>query len=55
MVETVSSFQEVSGLRLPMEHVQKAKGEVQATGKASSIKLNQGWTEDMFTKPAAAK
>jgi hypothetical protein len=55
MVETVSSFQEVSGLRLPMEHVKKVKGEVQATGKASSIKLNQGCTEDMFAKPAAAK
>jgi zinc protease len=55
MVDTVSSFQEVDGLRLPMEHVQKANGEVQATAKASSVKLNQGCSEDIFTKPAAAK
>ena len=55
MVETVSSYQDVSGLRLPMERVQRAKGEVQATGKSSSIKLNQGSTEDMFAKPATEK
>ncbi len=53
MVEILSSFQEVSGLRVSLEHVQKAKGEVQASGKASSIKLNQGCTDEMFSKPTA--
>jgi hypothetical protein len=42
----------VSGLRLPFESTQKVKGEVKASSKLSSVKLNAGFAEDLFKKPA---
>ncbi len=53
LVELFAGYQEVSGLRLPFESTQKVKGEVKASSKLSSVKLNAGFAEDLFKKPAA--
>ena len=52
VIELFSAFQTVNGLRVPMETVQKVKGEVKASTKDSSVKLNQGFSEQLFQKPA---
>ncbi len=53
-VETLADFQAAGGLRLPMEEVQKVKGEVKASSKTSSVETNKGFAEGLFDKPAAA-
>jgi len=56
LVEVITQFaghQTVSGLRLPFEETQKAKGEVKASVKLASIQVNAGYSEEIFTRPAA--
>jgi zinc protease len=51
MVEAYGAFAPVSGLNLPFQTVQKAKGEVQSTSKLTSLKLNVPADEALFTPP----
>ena len=53
VVETFGGYQTVSGLRLPFEGTQKVKGEVKASSKLTSIKVNAPFSEDHFQKPEA--
>jgi hypothetical protein len=50
-VETFAAWQTVSGLRVPFESVQKVGGEVKASSKLSSVKVNAGFAEELFKKP----
>jgi predicted Zn-dependent peptidase len=52
VVETLSAYATIADLRVPMESVQKVKGELRASIRASSVKMNQGFTEELFAKPA---
>jgi hypothetical protein len=51
IVEVFSGYQEFSGLRFPTEIRQETNGETAATIKISSIKINAGFSEDLFKKP----
>lgn len=53
VVELFAGYQVVSGLRLPFESIQKVNGEVKASTKLSAVKINGGFSEDLFKKPAA--
>jgi len=53
VVESFAGYQVVSGLRVPFERTQKVNGEVKASTKLSSVKINAGFSEDLFKKPAA--
>lgn len=55
VVEMFGGYQVVSGLRLPFENTTKVKGEVQASTKLSAVKINAGFSEDLFKKPAAGE
>jgi predicted Zn-dependent peptidase len=55
VVELFGGYQVVSGLRLPFENTTKVKGEVQASTKLSGVKINAGFSEDLFKKPAAGE
>ena len=50
-VETFAAWQTVSGLRVPFESVQKVGGEVKASSKLTSVKVNAGFAEELFKKP----
>jgi hypothetical protein len=51
VVEVYSAFTPVSGLNVPFQTVQKAKGEVKSTGKLVSVKLNVPVDETLFEPP----
>lgn len=53
VVEIYGAFTVVSGLRVPFEQTQKAKGEMVASAKLTSVKLNAGFDEGIFKKPEA--
>jgi zinc protease len=53
VVEVFGDRQEVSGLRIPFSATQKVKGEVKAASKLTSVKINAGYAEDLFSKPPA--
>ena len=53
VTETYGAFTTVSGLRVPFEQTQKAKGEIVASAKLTSVKLNAGFDEGIFKKPEA--
>ena len=52
-VEVFGARQDVSGLRVPFETTQKVKGQVRASTKLTSVKINAGYAEDLFTRPPA--
>jgi len=53
IVEIFSARQDVSGLRVPFATTQKVKGEVRASTRLTSVKVNAGYAEDLFTRPPA--
>lgn len=53
VVQVFSDFRTDAGLRLPWQTVQKVNGEVKATSKLTSVKVNAGFAETAFAKPAA--
>jgi SpoU rRNA methylase family enzyme len=53
VVEIYGALTVVSGLRIPFEQTQKAKGEVVASAKLTSVKINAGFDEGIFKKPEA--
>ncbi len=52
VIEVFSAFTPVSGLKVPFESVQKVKGEVKSSSKLTSVKINPGFSEDLFKKPS---
>ena len=52
MVESFGAYQTVAGLRVPFESTEKVKDEVKAAIKTTSVKLNAGYSEDLFKRPA---
>ncbi len=52
-IDVYGARQVVSGLKIPFESTQKVKGEVRAASKLTSVKINAGYSEDVFKKPAA--
>lgn len=55
VVETFGAATAVSGLKVPFETVQKVKGEVKSSSKLSSVKLNAGFSEELFKRPETKK
>jgi zinc protease len=55
VVETFGAYTAVSGLKVPFETVQKVKGEVKASSKLSSVKVNAGFSEELFKRPETTK
>jgi len=55
IVEIFSNYQVTSGLRHPMEIRQETNGETVATVKVSSVKLNAGYSDGLFKRPAATE
>ena len=53
LVQLFAGYQVVSGLRLPFESVQKVNGEVKASTRLSAVKINGGFSEELFKKPPA--
>lgn len=54
VTEVYGNWQTVQGLKIPFEKVEKVKGEVEATTKISSVKVNAGFSADLFKKPEPA-
>jgi zinc protease len=48
MIELFAGYKEGSGLRLPFESKQKVNGEVKASTNLSAVKINAGFSEDIF-------
>lgn len=53
VIEVFTGYQAVQGLRVPFETRQDMNGETVATLKATSFKLNAGFSADLFAKPAS--
>lgn len=45
----------MKGLRVPFETAQKVKDKVKASSKLTSVKINEGFSEDLFKKPEAPR
>jgi predicted Zn-dependent peptidase len=55
MTEVYSDFREVQGFRIPFSTLQMEGGEVAATQKAASVKLNAGFDPKLFEKPSGGE
>jgi hypothetical protein len=54
VTEIYNAFTPVSGLKVPYQTTQTAKGEVQSSSKLTSVKLNVPADENLFTPPPPA-
>ncbi len=54
VIQIFSDYRPVDGLSLPFQTVEKVNGEVKATNRYSAIKVNAGFNEELFKKPAPA-
>ncbi|MEW6756897.1 MAG: pitrilysin family protein [Acidobacteriota bacterium] len=55
MTEVYSDYRDAGGLKVPFSTVQKEGGEVAATQKVASVKLNAGFDPGLFERPSAAE
>lgn len=54
VTEVFGNWQTVQGLKFPFEKSEKVKGEVEGSTKITSVKLNAGFSEELFKKPEPA-
>jgi predicted Zn-dependent peptidase len=54
VTEAFGNWQTVQGLKIPFEKTETVKGEVEATTKLTSVKINAGFSPDIFKKPEPA-
>lgn len=54
VTEVFGNWQTVQGLKVPFEKLEKVKGEVENSTKLTAVKLNAGFSPDLFKKPEPA-